>query len=45
MEIYLIITIIAIIVMTVLGFFVGSRGKKGLIHVTADGYEVLKVSE
>lgn len=31
MEIYLIITIIAIIVMTVLGFFVGSRGKKGLI--------------
>ena len=32
MEIYLIITIIAIIVMTVLGFFVGSRGKKGLIE-------------
>ena len=31
MEIYLIITIIAIIVMTVLGFFVGNRGKKGLI--------------
>ena len=31
MEIYLIITIIAIIVMTVLGYFVGNRGKKGLI--------------
>ena len=31
MEIYLIITIIAIIVMTVLGYFVGHRGKKGLI--------------
>jgi DNA recombination protein RmuC len=31
MEIYLIITIIAIILMTVLGFFVGNRGKKGLI--------------
>ena len=31
MEIYLIITIIAIIVMTILGFFVGNRGKKGLI--------------
>ena len=23
----------------------GERGKKGVIHVTADGYEVLKVSE
>ena len=32
MEIYLIITIIAIIVMTVLGYFVGNRGKKGLIE-------------
>ena len=31
MEIYLIITIIAIIVMTVLGYFVGNRGKKGLL--------------
>ena len=31
MEIYLIITIIAIIVMTVLGYFVGNRGKKGLV--------------
>ena len=31
MEIYLIITIIAIIVMTVLGYFVGHHGKKGLI--------------
>ena len=32
MEIYLIITIIAILVMTVLGYFVGNRGKKGLIE-------------
>jgi DNA recombination protein RmuC len=32
MEIYLIITIIAIIVMTVLGYFIGNRGKKGLIR-------------
>lgn len=32
MEIYLIITIIAIIVMTFLGYFVGNRGKKGLIE-------------
>ena len=32
MEIYLIITIIAIIVMTVLGYFIGNRGKKGLIE-------------
>ena len=32
MEIYLIITVIAIIVMTVLGYFVGNRGKKGLIE-------------
>ena len=32
MEIYLIITIIAIIVMTVLGYFVGNRGKRGLIE-------------
>ena len=32
MEIYLIITILAIIVMTVLGYFVGNRGKKGLIE-------------
>ena len=31
MEIYLIITIMAILVMTVLGYFVGNRGKKGLI--------------
>ena len=31
MEIYLIITIIAIIVMTVLGYLVGNRGKKGLL--------------
>ena len=31
MEIYLIIAIIAIIVMTVFGYFVGNRGKKGLI--------------
>ncbi|MBR4921840.1 MAG: DNA recombination protein RmuC [Prevotella sp.] len=31
MEIYLIITIIAIIVMTVLGYLIGNRGKKGLI--------------
>ena len=32
MEIYLVITVIAIIVMTVLGYFVGNRGKKGLIE-------------
>ncbi len=32
MEIYLIITIIAIIVMTVLGYFVGNRGKKSLVE-------------
>ena len=32
MEIYLIITIIAILVMTVLGYFVGNRGKKGLVE-------------
>ena len=32
MEIYLIITVIAIIVMTVFGYFVGNRGKKGLIE-------------
>ena len=32
MEIYLIIAIIAIFVMTVLGYFVGNRGKKGLIE-------------
>ena len=31
MEIYLIITIMAILVMTVLGYFVGNCGKKGLI--------------
>ena len=31
MEIYLIIIIMAILVMTVLGYFVGNRGKKGLI--------------
>ena len=31
MEIYLIIAVIAILVMTVLGYFVGNRGKKGLI--------------
>ena len=32
MEIYLIIAVIAILVMTVLGYFVGNRGKKGLIE-------------
>ena len=31
MEIYLIITIIAIIIMSVLGYVIGNRGKKGLI--------------
>ena len=31
MEIYLIIAVIAIIVMTVFGYFAGNRGKKGLI--------------
>ena len=31
MEIYLIITILAIIVMSVLGYVIGNRGKKGLI--------------
>ena len=31
MEIYLIIAVIAILVMTVLGYYVGNRGKKGLI--------------
>ena len=32
MEIYLIIAIIAIFVMAVLGYFVGNRGKKGLVE-------------
>ena len=32
MEIYLIIAVIAIIVMTVFGYFAGNRGKKGLIE-------------
>ena len=32
MEIYLIIAIIAIIVMTVFGYFIGNRGKKGYIE-------------
>ena len=32
MEIYLIIVVIAIIVMTVFGYFVGNRGKKGYIE-------------
>ena len=32
MEIYLIITIIAIIVMTILGYYVGNRGKKSLVE-------------
>jgi len=32
MEIYLIIAVIAILVMTVLGYYVGNRGKKGLIE-------------
>ena len=32
MEIYLIISIIAIILMTVLGYYIGNRGKKGLVE-------------
>ena len=32
MEIYLIISIIAIILMTVLGYYIGNNGKKGLIE-------------
>ena len=32
MEIYLIITVIAIIAMAVLGYLIGNHGKKGLVE-------------